>query len=254
MCGRFTLTVPSYDELADALGVEPPPGMDLAYKPRFNIAPTDPTWIVRMNAGIRELVSAKWGLVPRWSKPGELGQRPINARAESVAKNPMFRGSLERRRCIVAADGFFEWKKTPSGKDPYWIHPTSGGLMLMAGLWDRTLDEATGERHPTFTIVTTQGSRDMVGLHDRMPVILSGADIQAWLNVPGRNDPAPITSELRALLAPAPSGTLTATHVSRRVNSVKNDDPACLEPETEKPDNTLSLFDERPAASAKKSR
>ena len=137
MCGRFTLTIPSYEDLAAALGVDPAPGAADLFRPRYNIAPTDSTWVVRLGAERqRELALLEWGLVPRWSKTLMQAGRPINARAETLEKKPVFRESLERRRCVVASDGFFEWDKSGPVKQPLWFRPANGGLLLLGGLWD----------------------------------------------------------------------------------------------------------------------
>ncbi|NUP09435.1 MAG: SOS response-associated peptidase [Polyangiaceae bacterium] len=230
MCGRFTLTIPTYEELAEAFGVEPTAGFEAAYRPRYNVAPTDPMWIVREYHGIRELVSSEWGLVPRWSKTKKQAGRPINARSETLESRPVFRESFERRRCIVAADGFFEWDKTDAGRIPYWFRPAEGGLLRMAGIWDHWFDESLGRKVCTFSIVTTDASDDVVALHDRMPLILTIEEAETWLHVPGRDDPAIVPPEVEKLLRPSDPGTLTKTRVSTRVNSVKNDDATCLLP------------------------
>jgi len=268
MCGRFTLTVPSYEDLAATLGVQAgvwaaPLGGPLAevgasYRPRYNIAPTDPAWVVRMSLGIRELVSANWGLIPRWSKTPMQAGRPINARAESLTSKPMFREAFERRRCLVVADGFFEWEKIGKQRNPLWFQPSSGGLLLMGGLWDEWGDRETGRVVRSFSIVTTSANEDVSFLHDRMPIMLGDeASIATWLSVPANEDDGgAITDNVRALLRPAPAGSLQAKRVSRRVNSVKNDDPSVLEPPEvdEKESGTLPLFAPAPSPSKARSR
>ncbi|MBK6520565.1 MAG: SOS response-associated peptidase [Polyangiaceae bacterium] len=231
MCGRFTLTVPTYEELADALGAAAAdPLAAAAYRPRYNVAPTDPAWIVRMRDGVRELSSSEWGLIPRWSKAAKQAGRPINARAETLSTRPLFRESFEQRRCAVVSDGFLEWDKTPSGRVPYWFRPREGGLLLMAGLWDRWFDEAAARKVCTFAIVTTDASDDVAPLHDRMPVILTPEALATWLAVPVAGAGGATEEALREIMAPRPHGTLDKTRVSRRVGSVKNDDPQCLLP------------------------
>lgn len=225
MCGRFTLTIPSYEELADALGVvAADPAAAAAYRPRYNVAPSDPAWIVRMRDGVRELSQSEWGLIPRWSKSAKQAGRPINARAETLQSRPLFRESFERRRCAVASDGFLEWEKTPAGPVPYWFRPSAGGLLLLGGLWDRWFDAAREREVSTFAIVTTEASDDVAATHDRMPLVLTPDTLETWLTVtaPG--------AEVLRLLRPAPRGALGKTRVSRRVGSVKNDDPECLLP------------------------
>ncbi len=250
MCGRFTLTVPSYDELATALGVTPSPDAAAIYRPRYNLPPTDPAWILRMSHGQKELVGSSWGIVPRWSKYKEQGGRPINARAESAMSRPLFRDSLVRRRCAVVADGFLEWEKIGKERRPYWIRPADGGLLLMGGIWDRWRDEA-GERLETFSILTTAANDDVAPLHDRMPVVIARADLAVWLAEPISEQASDLPLEVFDLMRPAPAGTLVRTRVSKRVGSVKNDDPACLEPPSAE---ELADDGTRPAAPSRRAR
>ena len=224
MCGRFTLTRTERAELAYELGVPVESLPESAYKPRYNIAPTDPHWIVRVRYEDRELLPAKWGLVNSWAKDARRAALQINARSETLAKLPPFRDAFRRRRCIVPADGFFEWTGTKDARQPLWFHRPDGQLLLFAGLYE-TWEPAPGERQRTFTIVTTAANALMAPVHDRMPVILAEDAVEEWLN-PRRED----VEALSQLLVPAPEGLLVATSVSQRVNSVKNDDPACLEP------------------------
>jgi len=158
--------------------------------------------------------------VPRWSKSKTQAGRPINARAETLETRPVFRDAFAQRRCVVAADGFFEWAKTDGGRVPYWFRPSQGRLLYMAGLWDHWVDDATKEKMCSFSIVTTDANEDVEALHDRMPLILKADQIDAWIE--GDRETA------KSLLKPSPAGTLERTRVSSRVNSVKNDDPACL--------------------------
>lgn len=232
MCGRFTLVEPSYEELAETLGVAFDSAQAAAYKPRYNIAPTDPHWVMHMEGGVRELMSASWGLVPWWSKTRNDARRPINARSESMKRSPVFREAFERRRCVVVADGFYEWVAPPAGskqpKQPIWFRPTNGGLLLMAGLWESWKDPATGERSQSFTIVTRGANSDMDGVHDRMPVVIAPDDLPTWLDVPPRGEEREVPAPVIQLLGPAKEGALSRTRVSTRVNSVKNDDPLCI--------------------------
>jgi putative SOS response-associated peptidase YedK len=211
-------------ELADELGVPVESLPATVYRPRYNIAPTDPHWVVRVRYEDRELLPAKWGLVNSWAKDARRAAMQINARAETVASLSPFRDAFRRRRCIVPADGFFEWTGTKDARQPLWFHREDGGLLLFAGLYETWQPEG-GERQRTFTIVTTRANALMAPVHDRMPVILPDDALDDWLD-PRHED----IDALSKLLAPAPEGLLVATPVSARVNSVKNDDPACLEP------------------------
>lgn len=231
MCGRFTLTVPTFEDLAEVLGVDvAPDAAQVPYRPRFNVAPTDPSWIVRMNHGVRELMSASWGLIPRWSTHARQAGRPINARAETLATTPTFRDSVARgRRCVVVTDGFFEWEKVGKERLPFWFRPANDErLLLMAGVWDSWFDKEAEAKKTSFSIVTTRASSDVTFLHHRMPVLLRDDDaLAAWLDAsPGLPEAA------SALFQPSPPGTLVPLRVSTRVNSVKNDDEACVAPPT----------------------
>ncbi len=254
MCGRFTLTIPSYEDLASALGMSPAPGAAELFRPRYNIAPTDATWVVRLGPERqRELALLEWGLVPRWSKTLMQAGRPINARAETLEKKPVFREPLERRRCVVVSDGFFEWDKSGPVKQPLWFRPTSGGLLLLGGIWDSWKTEE-GTRRQTFAIVTTAPNQEVAPVHDRMPLVLTGHDADAWLDVPPRGAPAEVTDAVRKLIHPPPDGSLTPTLVSKRVGSVKNDDPSILLPDAPSTGagETLSLFDLPAAAGTRR--
>jgi putative SOS response-associated peptidase YedK len=218
MCGRFTLTVATFDELCALLGV--PPDVDAAavFRPRYNVAPTD-THIILCEEGRRHLAPAVWGL--------GVDKPQINARSETADSRPTFRAAFARTRCVVPADGFFEWT---ADRQPIWYHRKDGGLLLMAGMFER---DRSGLR---FTILTTAANDLIAPVHDRMPVILAPEQVDTWL---GRT-PLP---KLRKLLAPAPADWLVATEVSPRVNSVKNDDAACLDPPPGKPKpRQLRLF------------
>lgn len=229
MCGRFTLTVPTFEDLAQVLGFDPVSAAASApYRPRYNVAPTDPSWIVRMHEGVRELMSASWGLIPRWSTHARQAGRPINARAETLASTPTFRDAVGRgRRCVVVTDGFFEWQKVDKQRLPFWFRPANEDrLLLMAGVWDSWFDPQAEEKKTTFSIVTTRASSDVTFLHHRMPVLLRDDEaVAAWLQ-----PNAGLSDEDRALLQPSPAGTLVPLRVSTRVNSVKNDDEACVAP------------------------
>jgi len=205
-------------------------------RPRYNIAPTDEHPIARMEFEDPEVILAKWGLINHWikdpKKATQVASRQINARAESLFERAAYREAIERRRCIVPADGFFEWSGPKTDRRPYWYHRPDGGLIYFAGLYDfwkpgqvPGTENAVDEAHwqPTFTIVTTTPNALIEPIHDRMPVIIPGGAIDAWLDV--RNVPA---SDASKLLVPAPDDLLVARTVSNRVNSVKNDTPDLL--------------------------
>jgi putative SOS response-associated peptidase YedK len=224
MCGRFTLTYKEKQRLAEELGVNVEEINDADYRPRYNIAPTDPHWIVRMRYEEREILPAKWGLVNSWAKDAKRAAKQINARAETIASNAAFREAFTKRRCVVPADGFYEWIGAGSARQPIWFHRPDGKLILFAGLyesWPATPDNW----QRTFTIITTTPNAVTSPIHDRMPVILDGDAVDDWLDPREEN-----TDSLKALLAPAPNDMLVKLSVSQRVNSVKNDDPSCLEP------------------------
>jgi putative SOS response-associated peptidase YedK len=229
MCGRYTLTAPA--ELASALasvGVEAAaPGL----VPRYNVAPTQAAPVVA-NRADRRIELFRWGLVPHWADSLGIGSRLLNARAETVATRPAFRDALARRRCLVPADGFFEWRRPRRGPpQPYWIRREPRAVFCFAGLWDRWRPkdpEASGGWIESFTIVTT-GADPVVGaIHDRMPVILDPADWERWLT------PEPVPAEAFAdLLAPTaspPGAGLITVPVSNVVNSPLRDGPECLAP------------------------
>ncbi len=194
------------------------------YRPRWNIAPTDPHWIARMKYEDREVLPAKWGLVQFGSKDAKRASSQINARAETVAMRPAFRNAWQRnRRCIIPADGFYEWTGPKDARKPIWYHRPDGDLLFFAGLyesWQPTPD--TWQR--TFTIITTTANGLLAPIHDRMPVILTEEAADEWLFQ--GND----SSSVGRLLVPASDGYLVASAASTRVNSVKNDDAACLAP------------------------
>jgi putative SOS response-associated peptidase YedK len=203
---------------------------DLA--PRYNIAPTQEVPIIRSSPFLepaagpppRELALARWGLVPFWAKDTKIGNRMINARGETVASKPAFRAAFRKRRCLVPADGFFEWQATPSGKQPWYIHAAGGEPLAMAGLWELWDPPDGGAPLASCAIVTTSANAFMRELHDRMPVILDAHARDAWL------DPSASPDRLQALLAPAPDNLLEAWPVTRRVNSPFNEDPSLVEP------------------------
>lgn len=221
MCGRFTLTYEEREELAEQLGVPVEALSEAEYKRRFNIAPTDQHWIVRQRREEREILPAKWGLVNTWAKDAKRAAAQINARAETLDRTPVFREAYQKRRCVVPADGFFEWTGAKEARHPLWFHRSEGGLVLFAGLYE-SWQPQPGEWQRTFTIITTAANDLVTPVHDRMPVILEDRAIDEWLF------PETDAARLKELLRPAREDLLIATPVSQRVNSVKNDDPECI--------------------------
>lgn len=214
MCGRFLLTTPLSELarlfLADGGGNLPP---------RYNIAPTQDIAAVRVEEGARRLVALRWGLVPSWADDAAMGGRLFNARSETAAEKPAFRAAFRARRALIPCDGFYEWRAQGKGiKQPYVIRRRDRAPFALAGLWERWRDLET------LTILTVAANAVMRPLHERMPAILPSEDWPAWL------DPETPLGALTAMLRPAPDDGLDAVPVGPRVNSVRNDDPSCLEP------------------------
>lgn len=221
MCGRYTLT--SQEGLAEDFeaALDPDAPKNEWWKARFNVAPTQDAPIVRLRDGVRVLEMMRWGLVPFWG--GKQGAKPplmINARLESIEHKAMFKDALERRRCLVPADGFFEWKKAGKHKQPMWFHPEDHGRFAFAGLWAKAKTH-DGELH-SYTIITGPPNELVAPVHDRMPVVLSRAAWAAWL------DPATSPHQARELLVVPPTTGWSAEPVSPWVNSADHDDPQCV--------------------------
>ena len=238
MCGRFTL-IEAIPWLAEILGLENP---DSAGKvpPRYNVSPGTEVVIVRSRENKpRELALARWGLVPFWAKDADFGARTINARSETAAEKPAFRAAFRYRRCLIPADGFYEWAGSGRKKQPWFIHLADRKPFAFAGLWE-SWTGADGSVLETCTILTTEANEKLAELHHRMPVILPGASYADWLNP--RENRAKV---LQPLLKPYPSDAFTYHPVSDRVNSPRNDDAACIErreEEKEPPQLQGSLF------------
>jgi putative SOS response-associated peptidase YedK len=229
MCGRYAFYTP-IEAVTRLFAVSEVHVHELA--PRYNIAPTQDVPIVRVSpfleedearAPSRELALARWGLVPFWAKDPSIGNRMINARGETVAQKPAFRAAFRKRRCLVPADGFFEWQKTDAGKQPWYIQASAGEPLALAGLWELWDPPDGAAPLASCSIITTRANEFMQPLHDRMPVILDAGGREAWLDA--QSSP----SDLQALLAPAPEDALQAWPVSRRVNSPFNEDPSLIE-------------------------
>ena len=223
MCGRFTLSDPDADRLAAQFDLPAPPA---ALRPRYNIAPTQEIAAVRLTAGGagRELALLRWGLIPAWARDPGIGVRLINARAETAAEKPSFRAAFRRRRCLIVADGFYEWQKRPGGKRPYYVRLRGGRLFAFAGLWERWTGPDGGVIE-SCTLLTTTPNALLRPIHNRMPVILHPDDYALWLD-PTVDD----RRRLQPLLRPYPAAEMEAYPVSRRVNAPRYDDPRCIEP------------------------
>jgi putative SOS response-associated peptidase YedK len=229
MCGRFTLTRKDFRQLAAELGADFDEVVASLYRPRYNIAPTDQHWVLRMKQEQRQLLPAKWGLVNSWALDMKGAARYINAKSETAPSSRAFRDAFESRRCAIPADGFFEWTGAKEARRPYWYHAPDNGLLLFAGLYESWHDTRTDEWTRTFTILTTDANDIVAPVHDRMPVILPPDRVDEWIFRPAKGAPID-TKARRELRRPAPSGVLVATEVSRRANSVANDDPGVLAP------------------------
>lgn len=191
--------------------------------PRYNAAPTQDLMVVRLNphTGKLDLSLLRWGFVPVWAKDRGGGARLINARSEGVADTPTFRAAWWRkRRCIVPADGFYEWRQRDGAKQPFYITTADGRPMAFAGLWEGWKDPTSGHWLRTFTLLTCPANAPLRPLHDRMPVVLDTADIPAFL----------AAADPRHLLRPAPPSSVTFWPVSTAVNTVRNDDPHLITP------------------------
>jgi putative SOS response-associated peptidase YedK len=219
MCGRFTLAT-SGAQLATQFALAEAPQL----APRYNIAPTQSVAVVRSGGAGRELVVLRWGLVPVWAKDPSIGARMINARAETAAEKPAFRTALRQRRCLIPADGFYEWQAAPGGKQPFYFQMADGAPFALAGLWERW-PGTEGVLLETCTILTTEANDLLRPFHDRMPVIVAPTDYARWLD-PALRDPEAV----RDLLAPYDSSVMAAHPVSREVNRVANDGPHLIVP------------------------
>ena len=220
MCGRYNL-ITDAEALLDFFEIEQTLLDVSGLKPRYNIAPSQDVPIVRDTGNGRELVMARWGLVPHWSKEEKPKYSTINARADSVADKPSYREPFKRKRCLIPATGFYEWKLDDGQKTPHHIRLAEGGLFAFAGLWDHWGRE--GEGFDSCSIIVTSANQTMRPIHDRMPVILNISQYNTWLNTRHHN-----RAQLDALLVPY-AGALEAYPVSRHVNSPRYDDPQCVE-------------------------
>jgi putative SOS response-associated peptidase YedK len=200
---------------------------DITFEPRYNIAPTQSVPVIRNQAGIRSLSLLRWGLVPKWAKELSIGSKMINARAETISEKPSFRSAFQRQRCLVPADGYYEWKKEGSRKIPYLIQTSDEKPFAMAGLWESWRPkDASAKPLETFTVITTTANEATSFVHDRMPVILDQDQYLTWLD-----EAFDDVESLKSMLGPYASERVALRPVSTYVNSVRHDDPRCVEPE-----------------------
>jgi putative SOS response-associated peptidase YedK len=219
MCGRYTLRKPA-TEIAEEFDLPEVPVL----MPRFNVAPTQNVAVVRLEPDqrVRGLDTLRWGLIPSWADDPSIGNRMINARAETVAEKPAFRHALKAKRCLVVADGFFEWQKIDGRKQPFYIKMRDDHPFAFAGLWERwTRGDVPIE---SCTIITTGANELMQPIHDRMPVVIPKSAYDIWLDLTIKDH-----ERLQPLLAPYPSDEMVAYTVSTLVNSPKNDVEACVQ-------------------------
>jgi putative SOS response-associated peptidase YedK len=231
VCGRFVSTSPP-DELARYFDVDQV--AEQVLEPSYNVAPTKDVYVVVDTGGVRRLDTFHWGLIPFWAKDRKVGQKMINARAESLAEKGAYKQAFRKRRCLIPADGFFEWRRDPNQpnqrrKQPMYIQRRDGEPLAFAGLWELWKPKETADDESTWvrscTIVTGAPNEVVAPIHDRMPVMLPPSAWDTWLD-PANDD----LDTLGQLLVPAPAELLVAHPVSTRVNSVRNDDSSLVEP------------------------
>jgi putative SOS response-associated peptidase YedK len=222
MCGRYVITS-SPAAIRALFGYPEQPN----FPARYNVAPTQPIPVVRLYEGKRQFVLMRWGLIPAWVKDAKTFSLLINARGESVVDKPAFRAAIRRRRCLIPADGFYEWKDAGGRKQPYFVRSRRGGPLAFAGLWE-TWTGPNGEEMDTAAIVTTNANRTLAAIHDRMPAIVPPEAFDLWL------DCAKVDAQTAsALIAPAREDLLETYEISPAVNRAANDSPALIAPAAE---------------------
>jgi putative SOS response-associated peptidase YedK len=219
MCGRYTVTA-APEAIRALFRYEEQP----KFPPRFNIAPMQPIAVVRLVDGKRQFALMRWGLLPSWVKDPKTFTLLINARGESVSEKPAFRNAMKRRRCLIPADGFYEWKALPGHKQPFYIRAKSGEPFAFAGLWE-TWNGPNGEELDTAAIVTTKANRTLSSIHDRMPVVVPPEAFDLWLDCAEVD-----ATTAAALIQPAQEDLFEAYEISTAVNRTANDNPELLEP------------------------
>src|SRR6185437_894327 len=225
MCGRFTLSKPP-DLLTQHFGIPPglPGPVHNAATPRYNIAPSQTVLAARVgaDAAARELAALQWGLLPKWSRDPASAPRPINARAETLASRPAFREAFRARRCLIPADGFYEWQLEGKRKQAWYIHRPDHELFAFAGLWEQWRDAATSDAIESCALITTTPNELLAPIHDRMPVIVAPEDFEEWL--------APDSEPQAHLLRPYPASELRAHRVGTMVGNPRAQGPECCQP------------------------
>lgn len=224
MCGRYAFY--EHQELSERLtNVAIDADFLQRFRPTWNAAPSQQLPVIIEDNGKSVLRTMSWGLIPKWTKPGEKPKvSPINARSETLTEKPMFRSLIKSRRCVVPANGFYEWQRKEGGKHPFFIEPEEGQLMLFAGLYDEAQAQ-NGDPLESYAIITTEANDQMSALHDRMPVILDPDDVADWLDTEQTE-----TGPLEHLLRPADGGRISLHPVSKDVNNVRHNGPDLIEP------------------------
>jgi len=221
VCGRYNL-ITDAEALIDFFEIDQVLVEAKGLRPRYNIAPGQSVPIIRNAGRGNELLLARWGLIPHWSREPGTKYSTINARAETVAEKPSYRDAFKRQRCLIPANGFYEWRRDGDKKTPHHIHAPDNGLLAFAGVWDHW--DKQGEGFDSCSIIITTASRIMQPIHERMPVILNPAQYSTWLNPAHYN-----RAQLESMLVPY-AGSLEICRISRFVNSPANDGPECVEP------------------------
>jgi putative SOS response-associated peptidase YedK len=222
MCGRYSLVT----EIAILRELFMFEGAALNLRPRWNVAPTQEAPVIRLDGGVRRLAMLHWGLVPYWAEDPSIGSRMINARGETVAEKPAFKAAYRARRCLVIADGFYDWPEQGTDKRPYLFRKSDGAPFAFAGLWEKWVPKGGGVLE-TFTIVNCAAGPAMARIHSRTPVVVAPEDFAAWL------DPE---ADPKGLIKPPPDDLFTATRVSTYVNKVAHDDSNCFTPAADEPE------------------
>jgi len=215
MCGRFALTTPA-STIIEIFQVDVLPDI----LPRYNVPPSTKVLCILNDSGVKRAARLRWGLIPFWAKDKKIGYKMINARSETIAKKPSFRTAFRKRRCLILADGFYEWKRDGESKIPHLIGMNDGAVFAMAGIWERWTDKETDAGIQSTSIITTGPNELMNNIHNRMPVILPSAHWGQWLDT-SVNDP----ELLQELLVPYPADQMSARRVSSSVGNVKNQSP-----------------------------